>query len=209
MKRLFITSQTITDKGGRADVSSQVENNDSTAVLGNSHRDQLLLRDCVSLLCMDLLRHNSGTVCTPECNCSKYLLLYPQALQLSPHTRGNAVNKAKHFTPAPLLCEVDNLLSLLFSGHTQSGYLVLAMEVCLLLSKSCPCSVLRVLSLHAQSFSFSVLLCSWNQAVYVHSLFHVCNHDLCPLQRSCFLCPVVLCGVVPCVFKKMGHRVIK
>lgn len=68
MNRLFISSQTITDKGGRAVVSSQVENNNSTALLENSHRDQLVVSDCVSLLCMDLLRQNSGTLRTTECN---------------------------------------------------------------------------------------------------------------------------------------------
>lgn len=67
LNRLFISSQTITDKGGRAVIFSQVENNNSTAVVGNSHRDQLVVSDCVSLLCMDLLRQNSGGLCNSEC----------------------------------------------------------------------------------------------------------------------------------------------
>lgn len=121
LNRLFISSQTITDKGGRAVVSSQVENNNSTAVLGNSHRDQPVVSDCVSLLCMDLLRQNSGSLCNSECvTLPSTSCCIHRPSNLSPNTPGNAVNKAKRFTPVPLLCEADNLLSLLFSGHTLS-----------------------------------------------------------------------------------------
>lgn len=84
LNRLFLSSQTITDKSGRAAGSSQVENNNSIAVLGSSHRNQLGVSGFVSLFCMDLLRQNSGTLCTPECNCVQVPRVVSTALSIDP-----------------------------------------------------------------------------------------------------------------------------